>query len=242
MINLIIFDLDDTLAAFDIVSEKTWKEVCDDFEAREETPGISETLYNEIRRASRIFWSDPARNREGRLDIEQARRDVVRRVFGDLGLRDMRKADGIADHHSELRLRNMYLLPGTEETLETLAGSGLRLVLLTNGDSRIQRWKIARFGLEKHFSHILIEEEMGFGKPDERAFFTAMEKAGTAPAESMMVGDNYEWEMAPALRLGITAVWHNYGNMRHRPPGSPDPDYTIESITRVPEIAENRAQ
>jgi putative hydrolase of the HAD superfamily len=238
MIQGIIFDMDDTLVAFDIVSEKTWRKVCGEFSAREGNPELTETLYAAIRRESHLYWSDPERNRRGRLDIEAARRETVRLAFGALGRADMHNADLVADAHSERRLENMHLLPGTEETLETLLALDYNLVLLTNGDSRIQRQKIARFGLEKYFRDILIEEELGFGKPDERAFYGAMQKTGTLPEETVMVGDNYEWEMAPALRLGITAIWHNYGGMRTRPPESAAPDYTIDGITEIIGILE----
>ena len=241
MIKSVIFDMDDTLVAFDMVSEKTWMEVCLEIAPALRPPAAAETLYRTIREESGRFWSDPQRNKRGRLDIEGARREVVRAAFAGLGRSDMETADALADANSARRLANMQFLPGAEEILAALTARGIRLLLLTNGDSRIQRGKISRFGLEKYFPHILIEEELGFGKPDERAFLAALKLLGTEARETVMVGDNYAWEMEPALRLGITAVWHTCGGLRERPPGSPEPDYTIAEIAELPGVLEKLA-
>jgi hypothetical protein len=47
--------------------------------------------------------------------------------------------------------------------------------LLTNGGSKGQRLKIDRFDLAPLFDAILIEGEVGFGKPDPRIYTKALE-------------------------------------------------------------------
>jgi len=239
MASAFIFDMDDTLVAFDIISRKTWMEVCAAF--ADENSGLpqADLLYRTIRQESGRFWGDPEQNRIGRLDIEEARRQIVKTAFRKLGLQDMNTAARLADESSALRLQNMYLLPGAEDVLNTLIALGYKLALLTNGDSKIQRWKIGRFGLEKFFPLIFIEGEMGFGKPDKRAFHTVLDALGVHAREAVMVGDNYDWEMAPAIELGITTVWHNYRGMRSRPDGSREPDFTIDDITKLPTLLDN---
>ena len=54
----------------------------------------------------------------------------------------------------------------------------------------MQRGKIQRFGLEPCFDYILIEEEFGVGKPDERVYLHAIGQLDTHPSKSWMVGDN----------------------------------------------------
>ena len=69
-----------------------------------------------------------------------------------------------------------------------------------------------RFALEHRFDHIQIEGEHGFGKPEERAYYHAMETLGVGPHDTWMVGDNLEWEVVAPQRLGIHAIWHDgYG-------------------------------
>jgi putative hydrolase of the HAD superfamily len=81
------------------------------------------------------------------------------------------------------------------------------MALVTNGTSAMQRGKIQRFGLEPCFDYILIEEEFGVGKPDERVYLHAIGQLDTHPSKSWMVGDNLEWEVATPQRLGIFSIW-----------------------------------
>ena len=59
-------------------------------------------------------------------------------------------------------------------TVQWLRAQGCRLALLTNGGSKAQRRKIDRFDLAPLFDAILIEGEVGFGKPDPRIYAQAL--------------------------------------------------------------------
>ncbi len=67
----------------------------------------------------------------------------------------------------------------------------------------MQRSKINRFGLADLFDLILIEGEVGFGKPDPRVYERALESLGVAAGDTWMVGDNLEWDVAEPQRQGI---------------------------------------
>jgi putative hydrolase of the HAD superfamily len=105
--------------------------------------------------------------------------------------------------------------------------------LLTNGCAAFQRRKLQRFALEPLFDVILIEGELGYGKPDRRVFGAALAFFGVEPAQAWMVGDNLECDIGGARELGITAVWHD----AHRaglPAGSAvTPDRIIESLSEL---------
>ena len=129
----------------------------------------------------------------------------------------------------------MTELPGAIDALRRLRDRGVALALLTNGDTQGQRNKIERFGLEPFFNDILVEGELGFGKPDERVYTRALSSLGLAPEESWMVGDNLEWEVAAPQVLGIYGIWNDF-----RRQGLPDgstvvPDRIIHSISELVE-------
>ena len=204
VIAAVLFDLDDTLVAFDAVTESSWRAVIASWcEGRAADP---HAVYAAIRRTSDAWWSDPERHRAGRQDMFATRRMLVGRAFEELGL-DAADAVAVADSYSRVRLDAMYLLPGAAETLSALRRAGLRLALLTNGDSETQRWKIRRFGLDGAFDAILVEGELGFGKPDPRAYAEALSRLGVGARDACMVGDNLEWDVAAPQRAGIRAVW-----------------------------------
>ena len=66
---------------------------------------------------------------------------------------------------------------------------------------------VTRFGLTELFDVILIEGEVGFGKPDPRIYMQALDEVGVAPADTWMVGDNLEWDVAGPQRQGIAGIW-----------------------------------
>ena len=147
-------------------------------------------------------------HRIGRLDIESARRRIVGEAFRELNLPQEDSAV-VADHFSKLRIEKMYLMPEAVETLSRLHENGKELGLLTNGDSLTQRGKIKRFGLGNYFKCILVEGELGYGKPDERIFRKALEVMDSRPDETMMVGDSLQWDVAGPQAVGIRGIWYN---------------------------------
>jgi len=201
----ILFDLDDTLVAFDAVTNQSWREVCLEYSTA--NPGLDpETLFAAIRKVSDWYWSDPERHRIGRNNMPPARRRVVREAFLTMGLPGD-DADAMAERYSTVRLENMYVLPGAQSTLDLLRSRGYRLGLLTNGDGETHRYKIDRFGLAKYFETILIEGELGFGKPDVRTYRLALSALGLKPEDACMVGDNLSWDVEAPQELGIRAIW-----------------------------------
>jgi putative hydrolase of the HAD superfamily len=125
------------------------------------------------------------------------------------------------------------MFPGAVETLQAIRAAGVKMALVTNGDSAGQRAKVERFALAPLFDHIQIEGEAGFGKPEARAYLHAMQTLDVAAADTWMVGDNLEWEVAAPQRLGIFAIWHDHLG-EGLPPGSPyRPDRIIRALAEL---------
>jgi putative hydrolase of the HAD superfamily len=109
-----------------------------------------------------------------------------------------------------MRLETLELFPEAAETLDKFKDMGVRMALLTNGDSYSQRYKIDKFGLEKYFEIILVEGELGFGKPDKRVYEKAMIELEIAYGDAWMVGDNLEWDVKGAQDVGIHGIWVDF--------------------------------
>jgi putative hydrolase of the HAD superfamily len=236
-IDTIFFDLDDTLVAFDAVTEKSWIQVCDDYIKYNNTCS-SGKLYEIIRKHSNWYWSDDNRHRAGRLNIVSARREVVASAFKELNL-PADEAVKVADQYSKVRIDNMYLFPHARETLSCLRDKNIKLALITNGDSNTQRNKISRFDLQSYFDCILIEGELGFGKPDEKVFYYALEKLNSKPDSTIMIGDNLKWDVAGPQALGIRAVWYDWKNAGLNESSKIKPDYTIHSLRQIADILDS---
>jgi putative hydrolase of the HAD superfamily len=204
----IFFDLDGTLLdPSNATMEADWRascEVCCDgsYEV--------EQLMPHVHAVRTWFWQEPERARRGRMDLNWARTQIVRDAFSRAGLPDDEElASRIGRDYFERRESAMQLYPASIALLERVRAEGVRTALLTNGGAEMQRGKVVRFELAPHFDCIVIEGEFGVGKPDERVFRHALASTGADPASAWMVGDNPDADIAPAVALGLHAVWVN---------------------------------
>jgi len=231
----ILFDLDDTLISLGR-RPQLLAEVAEEFAAELTPPGPAR-LAEAMETAFRVYWSDPERHRSGRMDLSAARLGIVTEVFADLRSQAPHLTPEIArafaarfDAYREEQIR---FFPGALQAIDELRRRGVKLALVTNGAAAVQRQKIERFDLAHRFDHIQIEGEAGFGKPEEMAYLHAMAVLGVTAAETWMVGDNLEWEVAAPQRLGIYAIWHD-----HLGEGLPEdspvvPDRIVRSIAEL---------
>lgn len=208
----ILFDLDETLLSFgrrpDLLIELA-AQFADRF-----APVTAAQAGAALEAAFLAYWADAARHKAGRLRLAQSRQEIVEDAFAVLRhwapalTPDFARDFGTRFH--TYREEQVRFFPGAVETVETLKARGVRLALVTNGTSLMQRAKLERFDLARLFEHVQIEEEAGFGKPEPQAYRHALETLGVAAADTWMVGDNLEWEVAGPQRLGIYAIWHDH--------------------------------
>lgn len=100
------------------------------------------------------------------------------------------------------------------------------IAILTNGSSRNQRAKLSASGLGD--LKAFVSEEIGFEKPDPRAFETACAGLGAAPAEALFVGDDPERDIAGARAVGMRTCWLARG--RRWNPADFRPDLQVDSV------------
>lgn len=228
----VLLDLDDTILDDSSNVSQCWREAC--FAHRAELGAVNpDVLHETIERTRAWFWSDPERHRVGRLDLDAARREVVRASLAEMGVPDSGVGEKIAEHYRAQRHLGLEPLEDAIETVRWLRESGCRLALLTNGAAAAQRSKIARFQLAELFDLILIEGELGYGKPDPRVYRTALDELEAQPRETWMAGDNLEWDVAAPQRLGIYAIWVDRRGAGLPPGNGVRPDRVIRSLSEL---------
>ena len=206
----ILLDLDDTIISFRGSSDIAWKETCIEYGGKLCSYISADDLANSIDATRDWFWGDPERHRIGRLDMDASRRKIVRIALRKLGYRDKAKALEIADYFNERQEKHMMLFPDSIKALEKIKAAGIRMILVSNGNSDKQRGKIDRFGIEKYFEQCLIEGEVGYGKPDIRIFKLALSILELKAEDVWMVGDNLVWDVEAPQKVGIYSIWNDY--------------------------------
>jgi putative hydrolase of the HAD superfamily len=226
------FDLDDTILAYEAISQKCWGEVCLRFAPLIGGLAVDDLLAS-IDEVRAWYWSDPERDRRGRLNLRIARQEIVSGAFARLGVAAQSVANEIADSYTTIKEKVVELVPGAMETLRSLRDNGNRLALITNGSAQFQRAKVNRFGLEPLFDYILIEGDFGVGKPDQRVYRHVLKQLNVLPSQASMVGDNLQLDVADAQLLGIHGVWVDWEGSGLPENSSVKPDHIVRTISEL---------
>lgn len=82
---------------------------------------------------------------------------------------------------------------------------------------------------------IAASAEIGYAKPDMRIFERALDMVGCRAAESMMVGDRLDNDIAPAKALGMKTVWMKNGLAQYQDAafGEEIADYRINRLSEL---------
>jgi putative hydrolase of the HAD superfamily len=227
-----LLDLDDTILDDSSNIDHCWRDACEANAAELADLDLARVL-DTIRTTSQWYWGDPDRHRDGRLELEAARREVVRLALLELGIANPGLATSIGDSYSRYRYAGMEPLPDAIDTVRWLKASGCALALLTNGAGPAQRKKISRFGLTELFDTILVEGEVGFGKPDPRVYALALSRLNLAPLDAWMVGDNLEWDVAAPQKLGLFSIWIDRKGQGVPPTTHIRPDRIVRALSEL---------
>lgn len=95
---------------------------------------------------------------------------------------------------------------GAAEAVAAVRAAGLRVGVLTNGLTDLQRGKLARIGLADAVDVFAASQDVGAVKPDPDAFAAVAARLGVGPQETAMVGDNPVNDIAGALGAGWAAA------------------------------------
>jgi putative hydrolase of the HAD superfamily len=200
----VLFDLDDTLLDYSSRVAACWAEAV----AAKAPPGVSvAALVAAVEDRRAWFWSDPVRHQIERTRMLDAWTKIAVAALAMVG--HPAPADGrrMAEDFAVRRRGIMRLFDDALPCLEALRRAGCKLGMVTNGDAAMQRDKISRFALAPWFDAILIEGEFGVGKPDPAVYRHMLAQLDVPAAETVMVGDNLEWDVYGAQRVGLGGIW-----------------------------------
>lgn len=229
----ILIDLDDTLLASSTAGRRALDIVAEEIVSV--IPALSAQLRYELAAADRWFWLDEDRRTYARMNQAQARARIVERTLTKLGITEPIDTEALGRRFVAERLRAIEPIAGAFQTVAELRCRGVKLALVTNGSADDQRDKINRHAVDCRFDAVLVEGEVGFGKPDERIFRLALERLGAVPTDSWMVGDDLLCDIAGAQGVGIHGIWvrDHAASSVAACNGTVRPDRTVGTITEL---------
>ena len=125
-------------------------------------------------------------------------------------------------------------LPEVQETLQQLADlRRYQLVVFTKGELMDQEGKLRRSGLEQYFSHMET-----VSNKTEKEYRQLCENLDVAPEQTLMVGNSFRSDIAPALAAGAWALHIPYHVVWALEKSEEYPHEKLRKITHFGEILE----
>ena len=194
----LLSDNDNTLMDFDMAERKA---LCDALRAKGLPHG--DEVFHTDHEINRALWEALERGEttQAKLKIERFAQLIAH--YGWEGV----DAPALAMDFQEKLSTHADLLPGALHLLETLHGK-MKIALVSNGVSAIQRSRLAKCPLTPLFDAIVISEEAGVAKPDPRLLEIALEQLGcTDKARAVMMGDSLSADIAAANNCGVDSIF-----------------------------------
>jgi putative hydrolase of the HAD superfamily len=194
----VLFDFDGTLADTALAEREVWDALSAVIE--QHVPELDrDELHRRYHTVFEPHWADYL---EGRIDFSQYRFNRLREAIAPWAELDERLFDA---YRSEKRrgVEQLRLFDDAVPAIHALRDAGLRVGLLTNGPSELQRRKLAITGIEPELDAVAISEEIGAAKPEPEAFFTAARMIDCEPTDTAMVGDSPLYDVTGAHAAGL---------------------------------------
>ncbi len=210
----IFFDLDHTLWDFERSAEETKRELFETLKLKDKGIVSYEAFREKYVGINLALW---ALYREDKI----AKDDLNFRRFNDtlceFGIQDRTLGEAMAYGFTEGISSKTSLFPFAIEILEYLYPKYL-LHIITNGFEEVQFRKLKNSGMDHYFTNVITSEEAGSKKPDPEIFQYSLRKTGALAADSLMIGDDLEVDMAGARQNGMDQLYVNHEKKKHNDP------------------------
>lgn len=221
----IFIDLDHTLYDFERSTRITFLESYKKFNLKQNGVQDFDEFMTLYKKTNMELWS---LYREGKIKKKFLNVERFHRTLLSFGIDDRAFAGRFASEYLNNSPRNKALFPGVMEALEYLFAK-YKLHIITNGFEEVQRVKMEANDLNRFFTTITTSEEAGAKKPSEKIFIHALAASGASPDESLMIGDDYDVDIAGARNIGMDQMLFNpAGNT-----GFNDCTYIISHFSQV---------
>lgn len=138
------------------------------------------------------------------VPFEEAAKEIFRAVLEVRGVdATLEDAEWFWATFVTTQKRTMRLHADAERALVWARAHGHSIWVLTDADPYLVDDVLPATGLPDLWDGVVTAAEAGYPKPDPRLFRFALERAGAAPIDAVMVGDSYERDVLGARAAGV---------------------------------------
>lgn len=201
-IRTIIFDIDETLYSYIGVHSQLIEEV--DQECSRVfgwAPGEAKALWKQsYARAREILGYHNAAIHDTMLRFQF--------MLEAKGINPLPYAQKMHRQYWDTFIERMTPEPFAYDFILSMREKGIQIGVATDMMADIQYRKLEKLGLIDLVDFIVTSEETGYEKPHEKFFEACLAKAGCKAEECIMIGDNWDKDIAGALKAGMQAAWY----------------------------------
>ncbi len=223
MIKAVIFDFDNTLMDFMRMKRAAVEAAVDAMI----DAGLTYKKADMIEKIYKVYWKEGI---EDQFIFDK----VLTNEFGKIDYKIM--ASGIIGYR-RAKDGMLALYPHVQLTLTGLTRMGIKMAVVSDAP-RLPVWlRICGLGLQHYFDAVVTFDDAGIKKPDPKPFQMALERLGTRPDETLMIGDWAERDVVGAKGAGMQVVFARYGDTLNTLQSGAD--YDIDDIQELVQIVHN---
>lgn len=202
-VKLVIFDLDNTLFSFNNLCIKANKDTFEEY-----------TLFKDIeysdfmklyKKYDLYFWEQ---HDEGIITLDELRELRLIKTLKDFDI-DISHAEANKYFQSFFtKLLSSITVNRKINDLLLSLKENVNIAILTNGKLKEQNTKIDNLDIRSIFEkNIFISQNIGYEKPDPKAFLNVTSNLNVNPEECLFIGDSFKNDILGALDVNMAAIW-----------------------------------
>lgn len=127
--------------------------------------------------------------------------DVFKKLFNNYD------ANSVALYFRKKSTSYIRLYKNVIRLLKELKAKGYKLYVLSNAQASFTIPELKKLKIYKYFDEIAISSDYSVKKPNEEFYINALNKFNILPRDTIMIGNDYECDIAPANKLGIKSIF-----------------------------------
>ncbi len=228
-IQRLLFDADNTLIDFSNASKAAFWQTFEDYGHT-----CTDDIHATYQPINHQVWTD---FEQGKITAKRLRVKRFADLFEAIDL-----SPALPEDFSKRYLENLIIksesYDGVKEMLDGLH-SYYHMSIITNGLREVQRPRLRKLDMTHYFDSIIVSDEIGIAKPDERYFEIAFHSIDNPPPRenTLVIGDNLKSDILGGIRYGLKTCWLNASGKANDT--DIKPDYEIQNILELPDLLKN---
>ena len=147
---------------------------------------------------------------EGKITQKQLKVERFKRFFDVIKLHI--NPEEFAQVFMDYLSKESHLYDESIDLIKELS-SQYKLIIITNGLTKVQNVRIMKSIIAPYFEHIIVSETVGVSKPNPEIFDIALKGIKKVnKSEILMIGDNLKSDILGGINYGIDTAWCNLFN------------------------------